>query len=133
MTQTRQTVNQSILYYNPEKSYHYQWCYYRGILIILGSYHINMELGWFSWYGDRLQVECLGSNPGTGNIFLFSTVSRPALELTKPPTQWLLEALSVEVKWPEHEADYLPSTSVKVKKTWIYTSTPPCLHGTVLN
>jgi hypothetical protein len=29
------------------------------------------------------------------------------------------------VKWPESQADYLLPTSADVKKTWIYTSTPP--------
>jgi hypothetical protein len=29
------------------------------------------------------------------------------------------------VKQAEHEADYPPPTSAEVKKTWIYTSTPP--------
>jgi hypothetical protein len=29
------------------------------------------------------------------------------------------------VKWSEREADHSPSTSAEVKKTWIYTSTPP--------
>jgi hypothetical protein len=115
-----------------EKSYHYQWCYYRGILIILCSHLINMELGQLSWYSERLQAECLGSNPSRGKIF-FSTVPRPALGLTQPPTQWVLEALSMGVKWPEHEADHSPSTSAEVKKTWIYRSTSPCLHGIVLN
>jgi hypothetical protein len=33
--------------------------------------------------------------------------------------QWVLEALSLGVKWPG------PPTSIKVKKTWVYTSTPP--------
>jgi hypothetical protein len=29
------------------------------------------------------------------------------------------------VKWLEHEAGHSPLTSAQVKKTWIYTSTPP--------
>jgi hypothetical protein len=32
------------------------------------------------------------------------------------------------VKRPVHGADHSPPTSAEVKKTWNYTSTPPCLH-----
>jgi hypothetical protein len=34
-------------------------------------------------------------------------------------------ALSPGVKRPGREADYSPAASAKVKKMWIYTSTPP--------
>jgi hypothetical protein len=34
-------------------------------------------------------------------------------------------ALSPELKGPRLEADHSPATSADVKKTWIYTSTPP--------
>jgi hypothetical protein len=37
----------------------------------------------------------------------------------------VLGALSPGVKRPGREADHSPSTSAEVKKTWIYTSTPP--------
>jgi hypothetical protein len=33
--------------------------------------------------------------------------------------------LSLGVKRPGREADHSPPTSAEVKKTWIYTSTPP--------
>jgi hypothetical protein len=56
---------------------------------------------------------------------LFSTSSRPALGTTQPPIQWVPGALSPGVKRPAAEADHSPQTSAKVKKTWIYTSTPP--------
>jgi hypothetical protein len=36
-------------------------------------------------------------------------------------------------KRPGREADHSPPTSAEVKKTLIYTSTLPCLHGVVLN
>jgi len=32
-------------------------------------------------------------------IFLFSTLSRPALGLTQPSIQWVPEAISLGVKW----------------------------------
>jgi hypothetical protein len=36
------------------------------------------------------------------------------------------------VKRQGHEADHSPPTSAEVKKTWTYTSTPPCLQGMCL-
>jgi hypothetical protein len=65
------------------------------------------------------------SSPGRGKNFLFSTLSRQALGPIQPPMQWVPGALSPGVKWPGPEADYSPPTSAEVKKTWIYTSTPP--------
>jgi hypothetical protein len=43
---------------------------------------------------------------------------------TLRPIQWVTGALSPGVKRPESEADHPPSTTVEIKKTWIYTSTP---------
>jgi hypothetical protein len=57
--------------------------------------------------------------------FLFFTSSRPALGPTQPPIQWVPGALSQGVKPPGREADHSLSASAEVKKTWIYTSTPP--------
>jgi hypothetical protein len=57
--------------------------------------------------------------------FHFSISSRPAVGFTQPPTQLVAGALYPEVKRPRHEADHSPRTSVEVKKTWIYLSTPP--------
>jgi hypothetical protein len=52
----------------------------------------------------------------------------------KPPIQCVPGVLSPGVKRPGREADNSPSTSAEVKKTLIYTSTPPIrLHGVVLN
>jgi len=39
-------------------------------------------------------------------IFLFSTVSRPTLEPTQPPIQWVLGTCSPGLKRPGCEADY---------------------------
>jgi hypothetical protein len=54
----------------------------------------------------------------------FSIPLRPALGPTQPPIQWVLGALSPGVKRQGREAGHSPPTSVEVKKTWIYTSTP---------
>jgi hypothetical protein len=48
-------------------------------------------------------------------IFLFTTVSGPALWPIQPPNQWIPGALSLEVKWPVHEANYSPPSSADIK------------------
>jgi hypothetical protein len=50
--------------------------------------------------------------------------SRPLLGPTQTPIQWVPRVLSAEFKLPKREADDAP-TRAEVKKTWIYTSTPP--------
>jgi hypothetical protein len=73
------------------------------------------------------------SSPGRVKIFLFSTASRPVLGPTQPPIQWVPGAVPPGVKRQGREADRSPPTSAEVKKTWIYTSTPPIhLHCIVL-
>jgi hypothetical protein len=65
-------------------------------------------------------------------IFLFSTASRPTLEPTQPPIQWVPGALSLGVKQQGHQADHLPPSSAKVMEGG---AIPPLhrLHGIVLN
>jgi hypothetical protein len=48
-------------------------------------------------------------------IFLLATASKLALDPNQPPTQWLLGARSLAVKWQEHEADYSLQSSAKIK------------------
>jgi hypothetical protein len=55
---------------------------------------------------------------------IFSS-SRPVLGPSKPPFQWVPGALSPGIKRLVREADHSPPASAEVKKTWIYTSTPP--------
>jgi hypothetical protein len=55
------------------------------------------------------------SIPGKGEIFLFSTPSRPALGPTQSPNRWEQGAISTEVKRPELEADQSPPFSAEVK------------------
>jgi hypothetical protein len=43
----------------------------------------------------------------------------------QPPIQWVPGALSPGVKWQVREADRSLPASAEVKKTWVYTSTPP--------
>jgi hypothetical protein len=49
-------------------------------------------------------------------IFLFSTASRPAVESTQPPIQWVPGALFPGVKRLGREADYSPPSSAGMKK-----------------
>jgi hypothetical protein len=81
----------------------------------------------------RLDDRGFKSQQGLG-IFLFITMSRPALRPIQPPIQWISGALSLGVKWLGYEADHSPPSSAEVKNAWIYTSTPPVhLHGMVLS
>jgi hypothetical protein len=49
-------------------------------------------------------------------IFLFDTMSRPALGSTQPPAQCVPGAFSLEVKQPGREADFSPPSSAEVKE-----------------
>jgi hypothetical protein len=64
---------------------------------------------------------------------LFSTLSRLAQGPTQPPMEWVPGALSPGAKQPGREADHSPPASTEVKKTWIYTSSPPYVFMAVLN
>jgi hypothetical protein len=52
-------------------------------------------------------------------------MSRPALEPTHPPIQWVPGALSLGVKQPGFKADHSPTSNTEVKNALRYTSTPP--------
>jgi len=49
-------------------------------------------------------------------IFLFTTVSTPALKPTQPPIQWVSRALSLGVMQPGREADHSSPSTAKVKE-----------------
>jgi len=57
-------------------------------------------------------------------FFLFATESRPALEPTQPPIQWVPRALNQGVKRWWREANHSPISSAEVKNAWSYTSIP---------
>jgi hypothetical protein len=63
------------------------------------------------------------ASPGGVKYVLFSTSSRPLLGPTQPPIQWVAGNISPELKRQGLEADHSPPAS-KVKKMWIYISTP---------
>jgi hypothetical protein len=52
-------------------------------------------------------------------IFFFSSASRPALEPSQPPIQWV-----PGVNRPRREGDHSPASTAEVKNAWRYTSTP---------
>jgi len=68
------------------------------------------------------------------SICLFAIVSRLVVGPTQPSTKRVPAALSLEVKWLEHEDDHSTPSSVKVKTVWNCTSIIPLhLHGVVLS
>jgi hypothetical protein len=46
-------------------------------------------------------------------VFIFTTVSRPALGPTHPPIQWVPAAFSLGIKHPGHEADHSPTSTAE--------------------
>jgi hypothetical protein len=64
-------------------------------------------------------------SPSRVKNFLFSMLSRPAIGHIQSSIQWLLGSRFPGVKWPERKADDSHPTIAKIKKTWIYISTPP--------
>jgi hypothetical protein len=71
--------------------------------------------------------------PVGSRIFFFSTSSRPALGSTQPPIQWVLEALSPEVKRSGREADHSSPGSIEIKKMWSIYPLHIRLHDVRLN
>jgi hypothetical protein len=66
-------------------------------------------------------------------IFMSTTASRPSHVPTQPRIQWVLVAVSQEVKRPVREADHSSPSSFEVNNAWSYTSTPIRLHGVVFS
>jgi hypothetical protein len=86
------------------------------------------EPGCRSRYSDCLRTgRQRGRNSRLGRVknFHFSTASRPVLGPKQLPIEWVQGAHSSGVKRPGREADHSAPTSANVKKTCIYTSTPP--------
>jgi hypothetical protein len=61
-------------------------------------------------------------------------VSTPVLGPTQLHIHWVLEAVSLEVKRPWHEADHSPPSSTEFKEcVELYLHSPIRLHGVVLS
>jgi len=76
----------------------------------------------------------MSSIPSRGNdrIFLFAIASRPTLEPTHPPIQWVSGAIIPGIKQPVHEADHSPPSSAELKSEWNYNLHSPNMsswHG----
>jgi len=69
------------------------------------SQYSNYVIGWMTGVSSQQGLE----------FFLLAIMSRSAVRPTKPLIQWVLGVLSPVVKWPGHEADHSPPSSVKVK------------------
>jgi hypothetical protein len=99
------------------------------IVFILQNFKfLSPEPGYHSQYSDWLwagRPRGQSSSPGRAKNFLFSMLSRLALEPTQPPIQWIPGALSQRVKRQGHEVNHSPPASTEIKKIWIYIFTPP--------
>jgi hypothetical protein len=89
-------------------------------------YSAGQRAGWSGFWGSI-------PRQGVG-IFLFTTASRPALELTQPPIQRVPGVLSLRVERPRREADHSPPSIAEVKEfVKLYLHSPIRLHGVVLS
>jgi hypothetical protein len=85
--------------------------------------------GWYSdwlWPGRQEGARLESRYPqefSFSHVIQTSSVACPASSLISTGTFIMV------VKWLQHEADHSLLTTVKVKKTWIYTSTPPYAAG----
>jgi hypothetical protein len=87
------------------------------------NHDFNILIPLYKWVFTHMQIQfrsldsSVGIATGTragrsefdsrhGKIFLYSTASRPALEPIEPRIQWVLGAISSEVKRPGREADH---------------------------
>jgi hypothetical protein len=97
---------------------------YKTSLIYSRSRSRNSVVGIATGY--RLDDRGVGVRGPVGSRFFFSP-RRPDRFWgpTQPPIQWVPSALSLGVKRQGREADHSSPTSPKIKKMWIYTSTPP--------
>jgi hypothetical protein len=113
-------------------------CKPQGVQIaLIDSYkswkHFQDVLQWqsegkkYSRYSDwqrAVRPRGRSSSPGRVENFRFSASSTPTLGPNQPLINGVLRALSLGVKRKGSEADNVPPTTAKVKKTWNYTSTP---------
>jgi hypothetical protein len=75
----------------------------------------------------------IGVQVTAGSRFLYSKIVQTGSEVHPTSYPMGTGALSPGVKRPGREVDHSPPASAKVKKMWIYTSTPIRLYGVVLN
>jgi hypothetical protein len=73
------------------------------------------------------------SSPSRSKRFFSSKVSRPALQPTQPPIEWVPGVLNPGVKQQEREAYHSTQSSAEVKNDGAKSLLPICLDGMVLN
>jgi hypothetical protein len=95
-----------------------------------------LTYSWDSSVGivTRLQAGQAGFDSWQGQeTFLFSKMSRLALEPTQPPIQWVPGTLFLKVKQQSCETDHLLPSSAKVNNGGAKPTFPPCLYDILLN
>jgi hypothetical protein len=91
--------------------------------VTFNGLHVDSAVGIAIGYG--LDDRGAGVRVPKGQEFCLLHVVQTGSGGTQTPIQWEQEALSPGVKRPGPEADHSPATSDEVKKTWVYTSSPP--------
>jgi hypothetical protein len=99
-------------------------CNYLFIFSLLDDVEPGLRSSMATGYGAQ-GPRSRNSSPGRGKNFYFSMSCKPALRPIQLLIQWVLEALSREVKRPGRETEHSPPTTAEVKRMWVYTSTPP--------
>jgi hypothetical protein len=69
--------------------------------------------------------------PAKARIFLFTIMSRVALQPTQPPVHWVLEAFFPGLKWPKCKA-YHPHLAPRLMNVLCFIFSPVPWHGMVL-
>jgi hypothetical protein len=95
----------------------------------------------YFWSWDSSVIQCWAMDDwrfkswqGLG-IFLFTTMSRLALEPIQPPIQWVPGVLSLGVKQLRCEANHSPPPSAEVKECvelYLYSPNTPSWHSSQL-
>jgi hypothetical protein len=87
------------------------------------KFNCPLVVGIASGYG--LDDRGVGVRVPVGSRILFSKFSKTGSGAHPASYPKGTGALSHGVKWPGREADHSPPTTAEVKKTRVYTSTPP--------
>jgi len=98
-----------------------------------GSGFNSLKLLWATdgrqYSADSIMTRLWAGQPGVQilagqEIFLFSTMSRLAMQPIQPSIHWVPGCFP-RVKWPEHEVHHLISSIAEVKNGLSYNSAPP--------
>lgn len=100
-------------------------------LLIRECFRLNSVLDVSAGLETRRRARLLGFDSRQGQeIFPLSTASTQALKSTQPPIEWVLLALSLEVKWQGREANHSRPSSAEVNPLYVFMaySTRTLLH-----